>query len=39
MKKVHIISEAGEDSVDQHIFQTVGVDLLVEDEVPLVLSL
>lgn len=30
MKKVHI---------DQHIFQTVGVDPLVEDEVTLVFSL
>lgn len=29
----------GEDSVDQHIFQTVGVDPLVEDEVTLVFSL
>ena len=39
MKKVHMVSEAGEDSVYQHIFQTVGVDPLVEDEVTLVFSL
>lgn len=38
-ESTHFLWKLVEDGVDQHVFQTVGIDPFMEDEVTLVFSL